>query len=175
MSKEDKINSDKDHKIVNNSVDIENLQKNYEKLENIAARAQADLVNFRNRVQSEQSQIRLRSEQRIALKFIEIINQFEVAINSDNIDKNDPWIEGIIVIFKNFEQILNSEGFVRIKTVGHSFDPRLHKAILNPPSEKFETGTIINELIPGYIHEDVVVKPASVEIATSNKNNNDVS
>ena len=174
MSKEDKINSDKDHKIVNNSVDIENLQKNYEKLENIAARAQADLVNFRNRVQSEQSQIRLRSEQRIALKFIEIINQFEVAINSDNIDKNDPWIEGIIVIFKNFEQILNSEGFVRIKTVGHSFDTRLHEAILNTPSEKFETGTIINELIPGYIHEDVVVKPASVEIATSNKKNNDV-
>ena len=175
MSKEDKINSDKDHKIVNNSVDIENLQKNYEKLENIAARAQADLVNFRNRVQSEQSQIRLRSEQRIALKFIEIINQFEVAINSDNIDKKDPWIKGIIAIFKNFEQILNSEGFIRIDTVGHSFDPRLHEAILNTPSEKFDTGTIISELIPGYIHEDVVVKPASVEIATSNKNNNDVS
>ena len=74
MSKEEKINSDKDHKIGNNSIDIENLQKNYEKLENIAARAQADLVNFRNRVQSEQSQIRLRSEQRIALKFIEIIS-----------------------------------------------------------------------------------------------------
>ena len=175
MSKEDKINSDKDHKIVNNSVDIENLQKNYEKLENIAARAHSDLVNFRNRVQSEQSQIRLRSEQRIALKFIEIINQFEVAINSENIDKNDPWIEGITVIFKNFEQVLNSEGYVRIDTVGHPFDPRLHEAILNTPSEKFDTGTIISELIPGYIHNDVVVKPASVEIATSNKKNNDIS
>ncbi|MBI64333.1 MAG: nucleotide exchange factor GrpE [Chloroflexi bacterium] len=175
MSKEDKIKSDKDHKITDNSVDFENLQKNYEKLENIAARAQADLVNFRNRVQSEQSQIKLRSEQRIALKFIEIINQFEVAINSENIDKNDPWIEGITVIFKNFEQVLNSEGYVRIDTVGHPFDPRLHEAILNTPSEKFDTGTIISELIPGYIHNDVVVKPASVEIATSNKKNNDIS
>ena len=175
MSKEDKIKSDKDHKITDNSVDFENLQKNYEKLENIAARAQADLVNFRNRVQSEQSQIKLRSEQRIALKFIEIINQFEVAINSENIDKNDPWIEGITVIFKNFEQVLNSEGYVRIDSVGPPFVPRLHEAILNTPSEKFDTGTIISELIPGYIHNDVVVKPASVEIATSNKKNNDIS
>ena len=164
----------KEKKISKSESEINSLKKERDDFKNIAARAQADLVNFRNRVQSEQSQIRLRSEQRIALKFIEIINQFEVAINSDNIDKNDPWIEGIIVIFKNFEQILNSEGFVRIKTVGHSFDPRLHEAILNTPSEKFETGTIINELIPGYIHEDVVVKPASVEIATSNKKNNDV-
>ena len=109
------------------------------------------------------------------MKFIEIINQFEVAINSENIDKNDPWIEGITVIFKNFEQVLNSEGYVRIDTVGHPFDPRLHEAILNTPSEKFDTGTIISELIPGYIHNDVVVKPASVEIATSNKKNNDIS
>lgn len=171
MSKENNINSDKDSKVVNDSVDIESLQKNYEKLENIAARAQADLVNFRNRVQSEQSLIRVRSEQRIALKFIEIINQFEVAINSTNFDKNDPWLEGIVVIFKNFEHILNSEGFVRIDTVGHPFDPRLHEAILNTPSKKFDPGTIISELTPGYIREDVVVKPASVEIATSSKNN----
>ena len=51
------------------------LKNDYEKIQNIAARAQADLVNFRNRVQNENVEIISKAEQRIVLKFIDVIDQ----------------------------------------------------------------------------------------------------
>lgn len=148
---------------------LEDLKKEYEKLENITARAQADLVNLRNRIQNEQLEIRNRAEQRIILKFIDVINQFESAIKSK--DKNtspDPWTEGVEVIYRNFEHLLSNEGFIRIETIGKQFDPRLHEAILNTPIDDVENGIILNEFSPGYIRDEIVVKPATVEIAASN-------
>ena len=82
------------------------------------------------------------------MKFIEIINQFEVAINSDNIDKNDPWIEGIIVIFKNFEQIAfaKSEIFFEMANNGIVIipDQKQSYTILKTQAEKAGIKKIFN-------------------------------
>ena len=146
------------------------MKNDYEKIQNIAARAQADLVNYRNQVQNENLEIRSKAEQRIMLKFIDVIDQFEKAIEAvENADHNKKWFKGIQAIYRNFENVLSNEGFSRIESEGSVFDPRLHEAIVNTPTDEFDSGTVIKEFSRGYMKKENVVRPSMVEIATEKK------
>ena len=133
----------------------------------LAQRAQADLVNYRRRIDSEQESSRLRNQQRIVLRFADVIDQLEIALESDTLqDADSGWIEGIIAIQKNFVSAIAAEGFEKFTSVGEVFDPRRHEALLSSTSAKHEPNTIIKELRPGYMQHNNVVRPAQVEIAT---------
>lgn len=133
----------------------------------LAQRAQADLVNYRKRIESEQESSRLRNQQRIVLRFADVIDQLETAISSDTLEGAEPgWLEGVTAIQKNFMSAIAAEGFERFSSVGEAFDPRRHEALLSSPSAEHEPNTVIKELRPGYKQYDQVVRPAQVEIAT---------
>jgi molecular chaperone GrpE len=132
----------------------------------LAQRAQADLVNYRRRIEGEQESSRLRNQQRVVLKFADVIDQLDVAMNSEGIETADAgWLEGITAIQKNFVNALTSEGFERFECVGEQFDPRKHEALLSSPTADHEPNTVITELRPGYMRNDEVVRPAQVQIA----------
>jgi len=132
----------------------------------LAQRAQADLVNYRRRIEGEQESSRLRNQQRIVLKFADVIDQLDVALASEGVDTADSgWLEGVSVIQKNFLNALTTEGFERFECVGEDFDPRKHEALLSSPTDEHEAGTVLTELRPGYLHNDEVVRPAQVQIA----------
>tara|TARA_B100000959_G_scaffold227521_1_gene242496 strand:+ start:3213 stop:3806 length:594 start_codon:yes stop_codon:yes gene_type:complete len=137
-----------------------------EQFKRLAQRAQADLVNYRRRIEDEQESSRLRNQQRIVLKFADVIDQLDVALNAEGADSADPnWLEGISAIKKNFETTLSSEGFARFECVTDEFDPRKHEALLLTPTADHKPNTVITELRPGYVRNDEVVRPAQVEIA----------
>lgn len=132
----------------------------------LAQRAQADLVNYRRRIDSEQESSRLRNQRRIVLRFADVIDQLGVALGSDTPgDVDADWLAGITVIQKNFNNALTTEGFERFDSLGEEFDPRKHEALLSSPSADYEPNTVMRELRPGYLHNKEVVRPAQVEIA----------
>ena len=134
----------------------------------LAQRAQADLVNYRRRIEGEQESSRLRNQQRIVLKFADVIDQLDVALKTEGADSADSsWLEGVEAIYKNFVSVLASEGFEKFECVGDEFDPRKHEALLSSPSADHEPNTVITELRPGYMKNDEVVRPAQVQIAVA--------
>ncbi len=137
-----------------------------EQFKRLAQRAQADLVNYRRRIDAEQESSRSRNQQRIVLRFADVIDQLEAALKSDTLNDADPgWLEGIKAIQKNFSNAIAAEGFERFTSVGEDFDPRRHEALLSSPSADHEPNTVITELRPGYTQYNNVVRPAQVEIA----------
>ncbi len=137
-----------------------------EQFKRLAQRAQADLVNYRRRIEGEQETSRLRNQQRIVLRFADVIDQLETALKSDTLkDADSSWLEGIMAIQRNFENAIAAEGFERFSSVGEDFDPRRHEALLSTPSTDHEPNTVITELRPGYLQYNEVVRPAQVEIA----------
>ncbi|NQW20595.1 MAG: nucleotide exchange factor GrpE [Chloroflexi bacterium] len=139
-----------------------------EQFKRLAQRAQADLVNYRRRIDGEQESSRQRNLQRVVLKFADVIDQLDVALNSNSIKDADPgWLEGVTAIQKNFMNTVASEGFERFISVGEQFDPRNHEALLSSPTADHEANTVITELRPGYMYNGEVVRPAQVEIAIS--------
>jgi len=145
-----------------------------EQFKRLAQRAQADLVNYRRRIEGEQESSRLRNQQRIVLRFADVIDQLDVALSSDTLDNADAgWLEGISAIQKNFVNALMAEGFERFTSVGETFDPRKHEALLSTATSEYEPDTVVTELRPGYMRNDEVVRPAQVQISTAPKEDGD--
>ena len=132
----------------------------------LAQRAQADLVNYRRRIESEQESSRHRNLQRIVFKFADVIDQLDVALSSDSMkDAETGWLDGITAIQKNFVSAVSSEGFERFDCVGEEFDPRKPEALLSTPTADHAPDTVVAELRPGYVYNGEVVRPAQVQIA----------
>ena len=145
-----------------------------EQFKRLAQRAQADLVNYRRRIEGEQESSRLRNQQRIVLRFADVIDQLDVALSSDTLDNADAgWLEGISAIQKNFVNALMAEGFERFTSVGETFDPRKHEALLSTATSEYEPDTVVTELRPGYMRNDEVVRPAQVQISTAPEEDGD--
>jgi len=140
----------------------------------LAQRAQADIVNYRRRIEGEQESSRLRNQQRIVLRFADVIDQLDAALRSDTLDNADAsWLEGITAIQKNFLNALMAEGFERFTSVGEAFDPRKHEALLSTATSEYEPDTVVIELRPGYMRNDEVVRPAQVQISTAPEEDGD--
>ena len=134
----------------------------------LAQRAQADLVNYRRRIETEQQSALVRNQQRIVLRFVDVIDQLTVALKSDSLDEVDTgWLEGINAIHKKFLSELSFEGFEQFESLGEEFDPRKHEALLSSITADSEPNTVIAVLRPGYTHNGEVVRPAQVEIAVA--------
>ncbi len=146
---------------------VETLREK-DQFKRLAQRAQADLVNYRRRIETEQQSVLLRNQQRIVLRFIDVIDQLTVALKSDSLDEIDTgWFEGINAIHKKFLNELSLEGFEQFDSLGEEFDPRKHEALLSSITLDSEPNTVIAVLRPGYTHNGEVVRPAQVEIAVA--------
>jgi molecular chaperone GrpE len=145
---------------------LDEAMREKEQFKRLAQRAQADLVNYRNRVQIEKEELQVKSALRVSMKFIEVADQMEKALApeaSSGVDSQ--WVEGVKAIYQNLLNVLASEGFERFDAHGEDFDPRRHDALLATPTPDHAPNTVIRQLTAGYMRNGEVVRPAQVEIA----------
>ena len=155
----------KEKKISKSESEINSLKKERDDFKNIAARAQADLVNYRNRMKMELSEIESRGKKTVSLKVLSVIDELELAI--DSVTKNaslDLMLEGLKSIREKFRTIFESENIQEITEI-EDFDPVFHEAVLTTETNEYEPGSIIKILRKGYIMNSDVIRPAQVEIA----------
>tara|TARA_X000001036_G_scaffold244371_1_gene227997 strand:+ start:88 stop:600 length:513 start_codon:yes stop_codon:yes gene_type:complete len=155
----------KEKKISKSESEINSLKKERDDFKNIAARAQADLVNYRNRIKVELSEIESRGKKTVSLKVLSVIDELELAI--DSVTKNaslDLMLEGLKSIREKFRTIFESENIQEITEI-KDFDPVFHEAVLTTETDEHEPGSIIKILRKGYIMNSDVIRPAQVEIA----------
>jgi molecular chaperone GrpE len=145
---------------------LEEVLREKEQFMRLAQRSQADLVNYRSRVRVEQEELQSRTAQRVALRFVEIVDLFERALSpsvAEGVDAS--WLEGMKAIYQQFLNTLAQEGFERFNAEGEEFDPHRHDALLSTPTDKHRPNTVIRQLSAGYTRHGQVVRPAQVEIA----------
>jgi molecular chaperone GrpE len=79
--------------------------------------------------------------------------------------------EGIGLSIKTFLSILEDEGVKKIETLGHDFDPNLMECIGTVEGEE---GKVIEELKPGYMLHDKVLRVAQVTVGKSENIDQDI-
>lgn len=126
-------------------------------------RAQAEFVNYKNRVQRDQESMRAQMKGDIIKKFLPVLDDLERALQSRPAD--DAWANGIDLIARKLQSALDAEGVVRIEADGAMFDPNFHEAISHEPSEDVESGRIIAVVQNGYMLGERVIRPALVRVA----------
>jgi molecular chaperone GrpE len=157
--------------------ELENrLKELEEKLENQAAKAneyfdgwqreRADFVNFKKRIERDQAQSQQNIVGSVAKKYLPVLDDLERALKAcPGEGDGAKWAEGIELIYKKFQGILDSEGIKEIKADGEMFDPSIHEALTNEESSAHESGQIIEVVQKGYLIGDRVLRPALVRVA----------
>lgn len=126
-------------------------------------RAQAEFVNYRNRIQRDQEAARLSMKADILRRVLPVLDDLDRAL--DNRPAEDAWAEGLELIARKFQGILEAEGLVRITAQGQPFDPNFHEAVSHEPSDEVESGYVIAVIQNGYMLGERVIRPAMVRVA----------
>ena len=142
-------------------------------LQQVAQRSQADLINYKNRMEQEKTDIREKSKHNIILKLITVVDDVERAIaslpkNSDS----DVWHTGIELIQKTLVNALESEGVSKINPLNQTFDPFTCEAILYQETKNATEGQVIEVIRTGYMINEKILRPAQVVVAQNETNKN---
>ena len=146
---------------------IEELTREKDQFRALAQRAQADLVNYRNRASQEMEESRRIVKFGVISKFLNVADDLERAIGNIPSDMDENWSEGIILVLRGLENSLTLEGVEKIDALGESFDPHFHEALMYEERSDTEEGIIVDVIQTGYKIKDRVLRPARVVVAQS--------
>ena len=161
----------KDKKTNSEKEKFQSLEKENNELKNIAARAQADLVNYRNRMKNELLEIEQKTIKNFALKILSVIDDIDLAIENSSEASKNVLSEGLISIRSKFENILKLKN-INVIEENNIFDPYIHEALLKTDTKDMEDGSILRILRKGYVMNNEVIRPTQVEIAENLTNKN---
>jgi molecular chaperone GrpE len=126
-------------------------------------RALADFQNYKKRVERDREGDQAAMKSDMIKKVLPILDDLGRALQ--NRPTEDAWTDGIELIRRKLESILEAEGVKRIEAEGAFFDPNFHEAISQEPVAGAETGRILEVLQHGYVLGDRVIRPAQVRVA----------
>ena len=129
-------------------------------------RARAEYANARKRLERERAEAHGRAAIDYAQKMLPILDDFNRALSNvpDEIEQND-WFEGITLVTRKMNSILEDLKVEKIETIGQPFDPNVHEALALTEAEGFESGIVVEEVQSGYKLGERVIRPALVNVA----------
>jgi len=163
---------EKDEDVMAGLEDVESLKKalaeEKAKAEDYLAnwqRAQADFINYKRRVEQERNEATKFANAMLVLNLLPVLDDLERALENVSTKLAGlTWVEGIRLIYRKLQAVLQGHGLIEIKALGQPFDPNLHEAVLYGEGEE---GMVIEELQKGYMLHDRVLRPTMVKVGRS--------
>jgi molecular chaperone GrpE len=126
-------------------------------------RAQADFQNYKKRLERDNELTYISMKGDIVKKILPVLDDLERALQ--NRPEDNAWANGIELIARKLQNVLESEGIKRIDAEGVEFDPNFHEAISHEPADGVQSGFVIGVVQNGYMLGERVIRPALVRVA----------
>lgn len=132
-------------------------------------RVVAEMDNLRKRSRRELADSRRLAQADVLRPILGVMDNFERALqsmgqNRDNADL-EKFIEGVDLIFQNFQVVLKDLGVVPLEAIGAEFDPNFHEGVGQMPRDGVESGQVIEVVQKGFLFGEQVLRPAKVIIS----------
>ena len=125
-------------------------------------RAEADFQNYKKRVEQERDENRRFASAALIMNTLPIMDDLERALMSvDAHLAGLTWLDGIRLIYRKLQLILENAGVSAIEVEGQQFDPRYHEAVMHADGPE---GKVLAEVQRGYKLHDRVLRPAMVVV-----------
>lgn len=127
----------------------------------------AEFENFRRRTSKENFELISSANAKLLGKLTEVLDNFNLAFDPKH--KSEKLVDlekGMRLIYNKFKEILSDEGLAEIDPVGKEFDPNLHDALMQQPSDTVPENHISQVLQKGYKAKDKILKHAKVIVST---------
>ncbi|HET7012003.1 MAG TPA: nucleotide exchange factor GrpE [Anaerolineales bacterium] len=128
-------------------------------------RTLADFANYKKRVERDQQESHARAAAGILIRFLPVLDDLERALKERPAQAEASWVEGIELVLRKLQSLLEAEGVEVIPAQGAVFDPNLHEAVTHEDSGEHQEGHIIEVIQQGYRLGDRVLRPALVRVA----------
>ena len=130
-------------------------------------RVAAELDNFRKRKEREVSDLRKYANQSLLRELLGVVDNLERALASSGANgESDGLVEGVDMTLKELLKIFDQFGVKPVASLEQPFDPAVHEAVMQEPSDAFPANTVIKELQKGYMLRERLLRPAMVVVST---------
>ncbi|MEI8134846.1 MAG: nucleotide exchange factor GrpE [bacterium] len=141
------------------------LQAELDQTKDQLLRRTAEMDNMRRRHQSESVTLIFEANKRLITELLATIDDLERTLSFVKPDEHSPLTDGIELVYKNFQKILEKNNVKAFESIGKQFDVHLYDALMEQVSADTEPGTILNEIQKGYMMNEDVLRHAKVIVA----------
>ena len=141
------------------------LEEERDGLRDQLLRLRAEFQNYRKRTARDNERIRARATESLMADLLPVMDHLELALSHAD-DDSGALAEGINMVLRQFVDTLGKHGLEPIASEGETFDPELHEALMQQPSEEVEEGKVLTEFQKGYHLGDAVLRHAKVIVSS---------
>ncbi|UYN82981.1 MAG: nucleotide exchange factor GrpE [Microcella sp.] len=135
-------------------------QREIEEYRDRAARAEAELANFRTRVERDRAANREAVIADVIRSLLPAIDDLDRAAAHGDLEGSP-----LELVAQKLRQAFERYGLTSVGVVGEPFDPAFHEAIVQLPSAEATTQTVADVIEGGYALGDRLVRPAKVAVS----------
>jgi molecular chaperone GrpE len=130
------------------------------------ARWQADFANLQRRAAQEVLSARQAADADFAKHMLAVLDHFDMALSVDpaKVDAKSI-LEGVKITYDELKKVLANRGIEAYDPTGKPFDPHMHEAIMQEPSDKYPPMTVTQTFQAGYKLGDRILRPAKVKVS----------
>ena len=133
-----------------------------------AIRSAAELDNYRKRMAREKLDAVRYGNQSLLEELLPVLDNFDMGMQAAAQEEGSMLYMGMNMVQKQLGEFLSSQNVEEITaTAGGEFDPNLHEALSQEPSDKIEAGNIVRVMRKGYRIGERLLRPANVVVAAS--------
>lgn len=150
---------------------IEQLQAEKADLHDKHLRAVADSHNIRRRAQQDVEKERKFGIERFGRDVLSVADNLGRALSAlpPDTESLDPALRNVIAgvqaTDRELQSVLERHGVTRIEALGKPFNAEFHQAMMEVEDQSVPTGTIVQELIPGYLIAGRLLRAAMVAVS----------
>ncbi|MEF8815418.1 MAG: nucleotide exchange factor GrpE [Salinibacter sp.] len=158
--------------------EVKTLEGEREDLNERLLRKAAELENVRRRMKREKKRRHVAGKETVLESMLDVLDDFERSLDAaQDLDvSEDPESAyetlkgGVEMVYRKFQDQLQSLGVEPIEAEGKPFDEQLHEAMMRQPSDQVEPGTVLEEVQKGYTMGDRVLRHSRVVVAAEPSN-----
>lgn len=169
MNDEDnKINQEAEDGQKQNMDELEKIKAERDEYLNGWQRAKADFINYKKDEMRRMEEVAKYGQEELMRELITVMDNFELGLRA--LERNGSVDKGVYMIKAQMEDILKKYGLKKVEVkLGEQFDPNFAEAIAEVEAEG-PPGSIAEEIEPGYLLNEKLIRPARVRITKSKTN-----
>lgn len=131
-------------------------------------RKAAEFENYKRRTEAEFAALIAGANEGLLLSLLPVIDDLDRSLAADKESRNpEAFVAGIEMIRTKFLKILERNGVTPFESIGKPFSVEYHDALLQVPRTDVDPHTVVQEVEPGYMVRDKVLRHAKVIVSTT--------
>ena len=167
---DDSDNNEEEDELVNKLNDaldkVTDLEKRNKEIQDQLLRKMAEFENYKRRTENDQLNLVKYGAESFVKSILPVYDDLERTKEHLSEGNNfESLKEGTLLVFNKLRKVLEEQGIKKMEVKGKEFDFNYHDALLQQPSNEVPPHTILEEVEPGYMYKDKVIKHAKVIVS----------